>query len=120
MHRRGQSRLGEALGAERPLPRATPCCSCSDSFRDWHFEVVNEATKDGNKEIAELKKQTAHEEVLKAQQEALQARQRALQEQESIKPLVEQKNALRGEIEALQTEKEVLTAAEVEAIKGEE
>jgi uncharacterized protein YdcH (DUF465 family) len=90
-----------------------------DSFRDWHFEVVNEATKDGNKEIAELKKQTAHEEVLKAQQEALQARQRALQEQESIKPLVEQKNALRGEIEALQTEKEVLTAAEVEAIKGE-
>ena len=69
-----------------------------DSFRDWHFEVVNEATKDGNKEIAELKKQTAHEEVLKAQQEATQARQRALQEQESIKPLVEQKNALRGEI----------------------
>ena len=62
-----------------------------DSFRDWHFEVVNEATKDGNKEIAELKKQTAHEEVLKAQQEALQARQRALQEQESIKPLVEQR-----------------------------
>ena len=56
-----------------------------DSFRDWHIEVVNEATKDGNKEIAELKKQTAHEEVLKAQQEALQARQRALQEQESIK-----------------------------------
>lgn len=48
-----------------------------------------------------------------------QARQRALQEQESIKPLVEQKNALRGEIEALQTEKEILTAAEVEAIKGE-
>lgn len=32
---------------------------------------------------------------------------------------MEQKNALRGEIEALQTEKEVLTAAEVEAIKGE-
>ena len=63
--------------------------------------MVNEATKDGNKEIAELKKQTAHEEVLKAQQEALQARQRALQEQESIKPLVEQKNALRGEIESL-------------------
>ena len=43
-----------------------------------------------------MKKQTAHEEVLKAQQEATQARQRALQEQESIKPLVEQKNAIRG------------------------
>lgn len=36
-----------------------------------------------------------------------------------IKLLVKQKNALRGEIEALQTEKEILTAAEVEAIKGE-
>ena len=80
--------------------------------------MVNEATKDGNKEIAELKKQTAHEEVLKAQQEALQARQRALQEQESIKPLVEQKNALQGEINLTDRE-EVLTAAEVEAIKGE-
>ena len=90
-----------------------------DSFRDWHFEVVNEATKDGNKTIAELKKQTAHEEVLKAQHEATEARQRALQEQESIKPLVEQKKALKGEIEALQTEKEVLTATEVKAIKGE-
>ena len=90
-----------------------------DSFRDWHFEVVNEATKDGNKTIAELKKQTAHEEVLKAQHEATEARQRALQEQESIKSLVEQKNALKDEIEALQTEKEILTATEVEAIKGE-
>ena len=43
--------------------------NATDSFRDWHFEVVNEATKDGTREIAELKKQTAHEEVLKAQQE---------------------------------------------------
>lgn len=87
-----------------------------DSFRDWHFEVVNEATKDGNKEIAELKKQTAHEEVLKAQQEALQARQRALQEQESIKPLVEQKNALQGEKTLLGGLKGV-THKEFEAVK---
>lgn len=87
-----------------------------DSFRDWHFEVVNEATKDGNKEIAELKKQTAHEEVLKAQQEALQASQRALQEQESIKPLVEQKNALRGEKTLLGGLKGV-THKEFEAVK---
>lgn len=120
-----KKRGGEKLSAKEVVTRKdlqtfhTDLESYLDSFRDWHFEVVNEATKDGNKTIAELKKQTAHEEVLKAQQEALQARQRALREQESIKPLVEQKNALRGEIEALQTEKEVLTAAEVEAIKGE-
>lgn len=120
-----KKRGGEKLSAKEVVTRKdlqtfhTDLERHLDSFRDWHFEVVNEATKDGNKTIAELKKQTAHEEVLKAQQEALQARQRAFQEQESIKPLVEQKNALQGEIEALQTEKEVLTAAEVEAIKGE-
>lgn len=120
-----KKRGGEKLSAKEVVTRKdlqtfhTDLERYLDSFRDWHFEVINEATKDGNKEIAELKKQTAHEEVLKAQQEALQARQRALQEQESIKPLVEQKNALRGEIEALQTEKEQLTTAEVEAIKAE-
>lgn len=120
-----KKRGGEKLSAKEVVTRKdlqtfhTDLERHLDSFRDWHFEVVNEATKDGNKTIAELKKQTAHEEVLKAQQEALRARQRALQEQESIKSLVKQKNALKDEIEALQTEKEVLTATEVEAIKGE-
>ncbi|WP_343117725.1 MobV family relaxase, partial [Clostridioides difficile] len=120
-----KKRGGEKLSAKEVVTRKdlqtfhTDLERHLDSFRDWHFEVVNEATKDGNKTIAELKKQTAHEEVLKAQQEATEARQRALQEQESIKSLVEQKNALKDEIEALQTEKEILTATEVEAIKGE-
>lgn len=120
-----KKRGGEKLSAKEVVTRKdlqtfhTDLERHLDSFRDWHFEVVNEATKDGNKTIAELKKQTAHEEVLKAQQEALRAHQRALQEQESIKSLVEQKNALKDEIEALQTEKEILTATEVEAIKGE-
>lgn len=39
VHCRGQSRLGEALGAERPLPRATPCCSCSNSSRQGKFTI---------------------------------------------------------------------------------
>lgn len=64
--------------------------------------ILNEATKEGNKTITELKKQTAHEEVLKAQQEATKARQMALQEQERIKPLQEKKKALQGEIERLE------------------
>ena len=54
--------------------------------------------KDGNKEIAELKKQTAHEEVLKAQQESPTSPSEGFAGAGSIKPLVEQKNALRGEI----------------------
>lgn len=90
-----------------------------DSFGDWHFKVVNEATKDGNKTIAELKKQTAHEEVLKAQQDAAEARQRALNAEQEIKPLKEKKKSLESEIEALQSQKEILTAEEVKAIKAE-
>lgn len=76
-----------------------------DSFKDWHFEVVNDATKDGNREVAELKKQTAHEEVLKAQQDALQARQ--------------EKETLERDVKALKTEKAVLTSAEVKSLKAE-
>ena len=120
-----KKRGGEKLSAKEVVTRKdlqtfhTDLERHLDSFHDWHFEVVNEATKDGNKTIAELKKQTAHEEVLKAQYEAAEARQRVLQEQERIKPLEKRKKALEGEIEALQTRKEVLTAAEVEAIKGE-
>lgn len=34
-----------------------------DSFQDWHFEVLNEATKDGNKTVAELKMQTNKEKI---------------------------------------------------------
>ena len=120
-----KKRGGEKVAAKEVVNRAdlktfhTDLERHLDSFHDWHFEVINEATKDGNKEVAELKKQTAHKEVLTAQQEAAEARQRVLQEQERIKPLEKRKTALEGEIEALQTQKEVLTAAEVEAIKGE-
>lgn len=120
-----KKRGGEKLSAKEVVTRKdlqtfhTDLERYLDGFRDWHFEVINEATKDGNKTIAELKKQTACEEILKAQQEAAEARQRALQEQERIKPLQEKKKALESEIELLQTQKESLTAAEVEAIKGE-
>lgn len=82
-----------------------------DSFRDWHFEVVNEATKDGNKEIAELKKQTAHEEVLKAQQEASKIVSEA---QNDVKVLNRHKTALKGQIEGLQ--RDVLTAGQVKDV----
>ena len=75
-------------------------------FRDWEFEILNEATKDGNKTVAELKKQTAHEEVLKEQEKAVEAR-RATQQLEQVK------KGLEGEITALQTTKERLTAQEV-------
>ena len=90
-----------------------------DSFRDWHFEVVNEATKDGNQTVAEMKKQTAYAEVKEAEQRARTARQTAFKEMDEVSSLRKKKNALEGEIQALQTEKDTLTRAEVEAVKGE-
>jgi len=82
-----------------------------DSFRDWKFEVLNEATKDGNKEISELKAETAR-------QEAVEARKTLERVQGDINQAEGRKRALEGEIMALQTKKETLTAAEVDAVKG--
>ena len=56
--------------------------------------------------------------MLKAQQEATQARQRALQEQEYKTPC-RAKERPTGRNRSLTDREEVLTAAEVEAIKGE-
>lgn len=81
-------------------------------FRDWEFEILNEATKDGNKTVAELKKQTAHEEVLKEQERAVEARRTVEQLEGRVK-------GLEGDITALQTTKERLTAQEVKDLKGE-
>lgn len=81
-----------------------------DSFKDWHFEVINEATKDGNKDIAQLKIESAHAEVVEAQKEAQKAR-------EEVNALRDTKKALEGEISALQTVKEELTSAEAKALK---
>ena len=103
--------------------------------------ILNEATKEGNKSIAELKRETARDEFaeltlevgeLRNERDTLHARIDDLQALygDKKKSLVlaheTQENALRGEIEAIQRQIEgleekakVLTAAEVEAIKGQ-
>lgn len=77
-----------------------------DSFRDWHFEVVNEATKEGNKSIEELKRQTATERLQEANEKAAQivskAREGAKVVEQDIQALEGKKTALEGEIEALE------------------
>lgn len=90
-----------------------------DSFHDWHFEVINDATKDGNKTIAEQKKQQAHEDILTAQREAENARQMAFMEVERTKALEKQKKALEGQIQSLQEQTYILTSKEVADLKGE-
>lgn len=89
-----------------------------DSFGDWHFNVLNESTKDGNKTIAELKKQTAREEVQKAQQEVKKAQQEVFNVKARVEEAKNEKNAIEGEILALQTKKTELTEQEVRELNG--
>jgi hypothetical protein len=89
-----------------------------DRFQDLHFEVVNEATKDGNRSVAELKKATYHAEVVQARQEASESRSTADTLRGDINTLEGRKTGLEREIGALQTKKDTLTAAEVDALKG--
>jgi len=88
------------------------------SYGDWKFEVINDATKEGNKEIAELKKETAIREVHEAQNEATEARKAADKVVDNLKFLESQKKALEDEINILQTKKEILSAEEIQALKG--
>lgn len=82
--------------------------------------VLNGATKDGNKTVAELRKEAVAAEVREAQKEAAEARQKAdiarMKMQDDLSEYLRVKDrvgALQGELEALKQEKDALTAAEV-------
>jgi len=79
-----------------------------DGYGGFKYIVLNEATKDGNRTVAELKMESAHREVEAAQQEALEARQTALTLAEGVNTLKGESDALRGEIAVLQGSKEEL------------
>lgn len=85
--------------------------------------ILNEATKEGNKSISELKRQSATERLQEATEKASRIVSEAQKEAEdievSVNTLKTEKTALQDDIQALQTEKEQLTSAEVEAIKAE-
>lgn len=81
--------------------------------------ILNEATKDGNKTVSELKRQTCLELTRKAEEEALSACKMASSEQAKLNELISQKTALIDDIDRLTAERDILTKAEVEAIKGE-
>lgn len=61
--------------------------------------ILNEATKEGNKSIAELKRESATKRLQNATLEASRIVSKA---QDDIKPIEEHKRALQGEIEGLQ------------------
>ena len=73
--------------------------------------ILNEATKEGNKSIEELKRGTAQEKLKIATLEASRIVSKA---QDDVKPIEEHKRALQGEIEGLQ--KDLLTAQQVKDV----
>ena len=77
-----------------------------DSFGDWKFDVLNESTKEGNKEIAELKMDSLRQDIEQAQKEVIEAHRAIDAVRGDIKHAEGQKKSLQSEIEALRTAKE--------------
>jgi Plasmid recombination enzyme. len=117
-------RGGEKVSAKEVLTKADLQAFHGDleiylsRSQPWRFDVLNDATKDGNRTVAELKKETYHQEVEEAKTKAANALKTVESIQNDVEHLRVQKDALNGEIDVLRTTKEVLTASEVEAIQG--
>ena len=117
----------EKLSAKEVLTRAdlrtfhTDLEKHLDSFHDWHYEVLNEATKEGNKSIEELKRGTAVEDVAKARKEADKEIQQIRSEVSMERRQAETtKSDLKAEIADLERRRDgILTSLEVNQIKGE-
>jgi len=73
--------------------------------------ILNEATKEGNKSIQELKRQSAAERLQSAMLEASRIVSKA---QDDVKPIEEHKRVLQGEIEGLQ--RDLLTTQQVKDV----
>ena len=125
-----KKRGGEKLSAKEVITRADLRTFHEDlerhldSFHDWHFEVLNDATKEGNKSIAELKRGTAVEELQLQQQAAAdqiqqlhqQLHQQVAQEQAAAD---RRKEAIKKEIVELERKKEgILTSMEAKELEG--
>lgn len=91
-----------------------------DSFHDWHFEVQNEATKDGNKSIAELKRGTAIEELQRQQQDSANQIQKLQQQMEQAKADADRrKSGLQAEITALEQKRDgIMTSMQAADLEG--
>lgn len=92
-----------------------------DSFHDWHFEVLNGATKEGNKAIEELKQETAMKE-LEAQQQAAAQKIQEIQAQVSREEATadRRKEAVRKEISELERKRDgIMSSMEVADLEGQ-
>ena len=117
---------GEKLSAKEAITRADLKTFHEDlerhldSFKDWHFGVQNEATKEGNKSIMELKRGTATEELQRQQQAAalqLQNLQRQMEEERASAE--RRKKDLKAEISALEQKRDgIMSSMQVADLEG--
>lgn len=91
-----------------------------DSFHDWHFEVLNGATKEGNKAIAELKQETAIKELQAQQQAAAQKIQELQMQVEREEAAADRrKDAIAKEISELEQKRDgIMSSMEVADLEG--
>lgn len=91
-----------------------------DTFGDWHFEVLNGATKEGNKAIAELKRGSAVEDLQQQQLEAAQKIQELrMQEEREIAAADRRKETVEKQISALERKRDgIMTSLEVADLNG--
>ena len=121
-----KKRGGEKLSAKEVITRADLRTFHEDlerhldSFHDWHFGVINEATKEGNKAIAELKRGTAVEELQQQQQAAASQIQKLQQQMEQAKADADRrKEAMTKEISELEQKRDgIMSSMEVADLEG--
>lgn len=91
-----------------------------DSFRDWHFEILNGATKDGNKAIEDLKRGTAAEELQRQQQATAQKIQELRMQEEREKAAADRrKEATEKQIAELERKRDgIMSSMEVADLSG--
>lgn len=122
-----KKRGGEKLSAKEVITRADlrtfheDLERYLDSFGDWHFGVINEATKDGNKAIEELKRETAIKELQEQQQAAAQKIQEIqMQVQREEATADRRKEAIQKEISALEQKRDgIMSSMEVADLAGQ-
>lgn len=121
-----KKRGGEKLSAKEVITRADLRTFHEDlerhldSFHDWHFGVINEATKEGNKAIAELKRGTAVEELQQQQQAAAQKIQELqIQIEREEAAADRRKEAVTKEISELEQKRDgIMSSMEVADLEG--
>ena len=122
-----EKRGGEKLSAKEAVTRKdlktfhTDLEKHLDSFRDWHFGVINEATKEGNKSIEELKRGSAAKELAEQQQMAAQKIQELrMQVDREEEAADRRRDELKKEISDLERKRDgLLTSVEVADLKGQ-